>query len=228
MPLSAARNKGLGVRRKNNGQKRAYNLAYHEGTLSDPVVLSDDSVDPCMPDVIVVSSDSDATKTMIPPPGLNSAFRSSLNSDSSIDTYSTFLDDEIDVELKGNKKCGWDVQEKNRSAIVCLYEKKYNSPNRCEWSGKNGVVAKITSDLPGVARNTIKSVLHKHVNMLESETEKRRSRAFLGELLIGSGSEDRQLIADCTEKGYGLDRTWVTVNNRRKAAGLVLVGRHVV
>ena len=102
MPLSAARNKGLGVRRKNNGQKKAYNLAYHKGTLNDPVVLSDDSVDPCMPDVIVVSSDSDATKTMIPPPRLNSnsAFRSSLNSDSSIDTYSTFLDDEIDVELK--------------------------------------------------------------------------------------------------------------------------------
>ena len=102
MPLTSARGKGLGVRRKHPRVKQAYNNSYH-GTRQAPIVLTDSSSeeDACSVPGVIVISDSDATQTMPSPPPLSvndSSFLWSYGSTSSINTTETALDDDNEKE----------------------------------------------------------------------------------------------------------------------------------
>ena len=56
----------------------------------------------------------------------------------------------------------------------------------------------------------------------------RKDREYKGNYLIEPGSHDEQLLADCYEDGYGLNKTFLVVNTNRKQEVSVNVGKSCI
>lgn len=141
-----------------------------------------------------------------------------------------------DVDRKGRRKLSQEQKRARRMGIYCLFTTVYQSVPEDSglWTGKGGIAVRIRDSL-SMPKNMNLNTIYRILRLIKSYQERglvytgsNERRKEYTQHLIPVPSYEAQLIADCTEVGFGLSLTTWKVNLYRIQEGKIHVGRSTI